>query len=240
MSVEEIVTTNLADEIAFRIEEGILTGLYPPGSRLMQAELCERFGVSRTPVREALRKLQARNLLIVVPNRGVTVRVPSSKELLDSYSIRGELEGYACELVVERDAVADIIEDLEATQRDIVQLAAEMDPSGSTDQRPLTSYVEMNRLNEEFHSLIHRASGNERLVHMIRDLATVFPKDLVWRATQSSSEFQALNCDEHGEILAALANRRPRRAREAMRSHILHSGRVLMAYCKERGFWDDR
>jgi hypothetical protein len=91
--VERIVTTSLADEIAFRVQSAILDGLYPPGSRLPQDELCEKFGVSRTPVREALRKLQAKHLVTVVPNKGATVRLLSRKELIDIYDLRSELEG---------------------------------------------------------------------------------------------------------------------------------------------------
>jgi DNA-binding GntR family transcriptional regulator len=98
MVSEPIVTTSLADEIAFRLETAILDGLYPPGSRVPQEELCERFAVSRTPVREALRKLQAKNLVVVVPNKGATVRLLSRKELLDIYDVRAELEGFSCEL----------------------------------------------------------------------------------------------------------------------------------------------
>ena len=66
---EQIVTTSLADEIAFRLQRKILNGDFQPGSRLVQDELCEMFGVSRTPIREALRKLQAQHLVEVIPNR---------------------------------------------------------------------------------------------------------------------------------------------------------------------------
>ena len=102
MASEPIVITSLADEIAFRLETAILDGRYPPGSRLPQEELCERFAVSRTPVREALRKLQAKNLVVVVPNKGATVRRLSRKELLDIYAVRAELEGFSCELAAAR------------------------------------------------------------------------------------------------------------------------------------------
>ena len=77
--LEQITITSLADEIAFRIQSAILAGEHPPGTRLLQDELCERFGVSRTPVREALRKLQAKHLVVLVPNKGATVRAPSRK-----------------------------------------------------------------------------------------------------------------------------------------------------------------
>ena len=110
MASEPIVTTSLADEIAFRLETAILGARFPPGSRLPQEELCERFAVSRTPVREALRKLQAKNLVVVVPNKGATVRPPSRKELLDIYAVRAELEAFSCELAAARITDACITE----------------------------------------------------------------------------------------------------------------------------------
>src|SRR3954469_1235005 len=95
---ETIVATGLADEIAFRVQAAILDGEYPPGTHLQQDELCARFGVSRTPVREALRKLQAQHLVDLVPNKGATVRTPSRSELTEVYALRAELEGFAAEL----------------------------------------------------------------------------------------------------------------------------------------------
>jgi DNA-binding FadR family transcriptional regulator len=74
---DKVVATGLADEIAFRLQAAILDGEFPPGTHLQQDELCARFGVSRTPVREALRKLQAQHLVDLVPNKGATVRTPS-------------------------------------------------------------------------------------------------------------------------------------------------------------------
>ena len=97
-TTEQISITSLADEIAFRLQAAILAGEHPPGTHLFQDEICERFGVSRTPVREALRKLQAKHLVVLVPNKGATVRVPGRAELIDVYNVRAELEGYACEL----------------------------------------------------------------------------------------------------------------------------------------------
>ena len=92
-SLEQITVTSLADEIAFRIQAAILAGDHRPGTHLSQDELCERFGVSRTPVREALRKLQAKHLVVLVPNKGATVRAPSRTELIDVYNVRAEARG---------------------------------------------------------------------------------------------------------------------------------------------------
>ena len=93
-----IETSSLADEIAFRLESAIVAQQLPPGTRLRQEELCERFGVSRTPIREALRKLQAQRLVVLTPNKGATVRIPTRKEIEEVYELRGELEGFAAEL----------------------------------------------------------------------------------------------------------------------------------------------
>ena len=76
-----IETTSLADEIAFRLQQAIIARELPPGTKPRQESLCERFGVSRTPIREALRKLQALRLVIMVPNRGATVRLPTRTEI---------------------------------------------------------------------------------------------------------------------------------------------------------------
>src|SRR5882757_3109746 len=97
-----IETRSLADEIAFRLEAAILARELLPGAKLRQEELCQRFGVSRTPVREALRKLQAQRLVVMVPNRGAAVRLPTRKEVEEVYDLRAELEAFACELACQR------------------------------------------------------------------------------------------------------------------------------------------
>jgi DNA-binding GntR family transcriptional regulator len=116
--VEAISTTSLADEIAFRLQTAILDGVYPPGTHLFQDELYERFGVSRTPVREALRKLQAQHLVVHVPNKGATVRFRGREELIDVYDVRSELEGYACELAA-GNVTAEMLATLDRAQADV-------------------------------------------------------------------------------------------------------------------------
>src|SRR3712207_1750546 len=99
---DRVVATGLADEIAFRLQAAILDGEFAPGTHLQQDDLCARFGVSRTPVREALRKLQAQHLVDLVPNKGATVRTPSRDELSEVYVLRAELEALAAELAATR------------------------------------------------------------------------------------------------------------------------------------------
>ena len=120
---DRIVVRGLADEIAFRIQAAILEGEYPAGTHLQQEELCRRFGVSRTPVREALRKLQAQHLVELVPNRGATVRSLSRDELGEIYALRAELEGFAAELAASRVG-AEELAGLDAAQADMARVIA--------------------------------------------------------------------------------------------------------------------
>jgi DNA-binding GntR family transcriptional regulator len=87
-----------ADEIALTIEEAIVSGELPPGTVLRQEQLSERFAVSRTPIREALRRLAALGLVSFVPNRGVRVRTLSRDELHEAFLVRAELESLATEV----------------------------------------------------------------------------------------------------------------------------------------------
>lgn len=231
-----IVLTSLADEIAFRVESAILDGTYPPGSRLIQDELCERFGVSRTPVREALRKLQARNLVNVIPNKGATVIVPTEREVREAYDVRSELEGYACELASRRVSDA-MLRELDAVQERIVLFVRELERIRGDNAQLGRLHVQLNAANDEFHKIIHERAGNERLLRIVTDLARVFPKEFFWRGLRSPEETRTLNLDEHDVIRSALAAGDADAARQAMREHILHARSVLLLYLNQHGFW---
>jgi DNA-binding GntR family transcriptional regulator len=233
---EPLVLTGLADEIAFRVEAAILEGVYPPGSRLPQDELCERFGVSRTPVREAIRQLQARHLVVVIPNKGATVRIPTRKELMDVYDVRSEIEGYASELAAERIPQEGISE-LDRAQERLVDLVArlEQDRSGGSESEGL--HMQLKRANDDFHRIIHQAAGNDHLLQLAQNLGRLFPKDYVWRASRDSNEMRILSVEEHGRMRAALAAADKETARREMREHILHARTVLLRYLDSLDFW---
>jgi DNA-binding GntR family transcriptional regulator len=233
---ERVVVSSLADEIAFRIQAAILDGDYPPGTHLQQDELCARFGVSRTPVREALRKLQATNLVDLVPNRGATVRIPSRKELVEVYALRAELEGFACQLAA-RNVGPDALDELDRAQAELERAMAELDDGGlrAQDEAAFNSRVTM--ANVRFHAAIHGLADNARLSRTIEELQAYFPKDYVWRAIRDSPEGHVLSVDEHQQIRAALAARNGRAARRAMATHIEHAGRLLIAYLDRHRFW---
>ena len=231
---ERIALTSYADEIAFRLEAEILDGTYEPGSHLMQEEICARFGVSRTPVREALRKLQAQNLVDLIPNKGARIRVITLSELGEVYAVRAELEGYAASLAataVSRDQVAA----LESIQAQLEAAVAALRLPAA--QRPAEGFTnaQLTRFNEEFHGVIRGVAGNALLDRLVADLQKRFPKDYVWKTIRSADQIETINVAEHRRILEALRRNDTEAARSAMSEHVRNSGRLVLGYLQQRG-----
>ena len=100
----------LADQVKDRILQGILSGHYPPDSRIVETQVARELGTSQAPVREALRGLEALGLVEITPFRGARVRHPSRREILEAYVVRSTLEGFAARLAVPRLTDADVAE----------------------------------------------------------------------------------------------------------------------------------
>ena len=230
---EALTPTSLTDELVVRLENGILEGLYPPGTRLRQDELCERFGVSRTPVREALRNLQARNLVVMVPNRGAIIQIPSRKDAAEICDVRAELEGYACGLVA-ASCTGQLRRELHAVHGRVERLATRVTRSGSARS---AVQLQLHRANREFHNTIHRAAGNGRLESVISQLERSFPAEYIAPAAEYAGEFWDLNVAEHVRIQAAIAEGEETPARALMRDHVLRLGTAVLQYLDARGFW---
>jgi DNA-binding GntR family transcriptional regulator len=229
---EPLAIAGLADEIAYRLRADILEGRLPLGAPLPHAQLAARFGVSRTPIREALRKLQATGLVELSPNRGAVVRTPARAELIEVYELRADLEGFACELACARasDAELDILDGAQARLAAAIEAAQRLDEAGFD--------AAVADANGAFHEAIHRSARNGRLHGSIRDLEHFFPRDSVWRAIADDPEtLHAMNVGEHERIAAELRARRPARARRAMRDHVTGAGRSLLAYLDAQRFW---
>jgi DNA-binding GntR family transcriptional regulator len=173
---ERLSIPGLADEIAYRLRADILEGRLALGAPLRHEQLAARFGVSRTPIREALHKLQATGLVELAPNRGAVVRTPQRTELIEVYELRADLEGFACELACRRASDAEL-DGLDAAQ---AQLAAAVGGAGTLDDARFDAAIA--EANGAFHDLVHRAARNGRLTQSIRGLQHFFPRDSVWRA----------------------------------------------------------
>src|SRR5438105_6431078 len=114
-----------ADDLALVIEEAIVSGELEPGTVLRQEQLSERFQVSRTPVREALRRLAALGLVSFEPNRGVRVRTLSRAELHEAFLVRAELESLATEVAAEKATPEDLAE-LDAAEQRFAEISEEL------------------------------------------------------------------------------------------------------------------
>lgn len=232
---EEISETTLADDIAFRLETDILSGRLPPGSKLRQEELCQRYGVSRTPVREALRKLQAQRLVTVAPKKGAMVRVLTRQEIVDVYDLRAELEGYAAQLACQR--ADEGFDRLLSEAADLVLNRAKYETGRDIGDWHLN--VEVSESIRNFHHLIQEAAGNARLTSMIRDLEMLFLGNFCSHEMAQPQEAERLHIDEHRGILDAVRARNGAAARELMRAHIQHAKHILVDYLDRTRFWND-
>lgn len=193
-------------EIVFEtIREAIISGRLPPGERLMEMQLADDLGVSRTPVREAIRKLELEGFVVMIPRKGAYVSGLSFKEIADVYEIRGALEGLAAALAAER-ATEQEIEDME---RLLVKIAACIE-EGKMDR--------IIELDSDFHNSLYKASHNQRLVQMISLLLEQIQRYRVTTLSHPGRARAAL--EEHRSILEAIAKRNVKRAQELARDHV--------------------
>jgi DNA-binding GntR family transcriptional regulator len=217
----------LVDRLAAAIQSRVLSGEIPTGTRLRQESLAAEFGVSRTPVREALRQLGASGIVTVQPNRGAIVRGPSARELREAYAVRAELEGFAAELAVAHlgDAQLDQLREAERLFRHSIEEVIEDRRRGvDTDW---TTESEWERANNLFHGEIQAAAGNRQLLSAIAHLHQRFPRDLTWSALSRSSHLLAENIEQHARILAAIEARDPAQARVTMTEHVRAAGELI-------------
>ena len=214
------------ERVAGAIQAQVLSGAVAVGTRLRQEALAEEFGVSRTPVREALRKLQATGLVELLPNRGAVVRGPSAREIREAYEVRAELEGLAAELAAERISDRDLVRLREAQalfRNAITTLIARggRRPAAWKDE---SVWV---RANDLFHQAILDASGNGRLSETIADLHRSFPRDLTWAALSQSSRLLEENVEQHEAVLEAIERRDAVGARRRMVEHVRRAGELV-------------
>jgi DNA-binding GntR family transcriptional regulator len=215
-----------ADEIAVVIEEAIVSGELAPGIVLRQEQLSERFGVSRTPIREALRRLAALGLVDFEPNRGVRVRGLSREDIYEAFLVRAELESLATELAAGKITDADLLE-LEGAERRFEALTEELrrrEPGA--DRRELTTRWVF--ANHAFHDVVYRVAAAPMVERMAKSARRTFSGPGVWAPGDPSIDsLYAANMEQHRAILQALAARSAAGAKAIAREHVLHSFTLL-------------
>jgi DNA-binding GntR family transcriptional regulator len=216
----------VVEQLVQSLEAAIASGAIPVNSWLRQETMAAEFKVSRTPIREALRVLQANGMVEVVPNRGALVRGPTPRDLREAYVVRAELEGFAAELAARwiRDAELAQLREAEELFQHLVEEFLD-DPKPADGPSPYgASWMQAN---DRFHLAIQRGAGNTRLQAAIENLHRSFPRNLTWSALSGDSRLLRVNVEEHRGIRAAIEERDEETARRLMVEHVRRSGELV-------------
>lgn len=195
----------LRDVVFQTLRQAILRGELKPGERLMEIQLANKLGVSRTPIREAIRKLELEGLVLMIPRRGAEVAEITEKSLRDVLEVRGALEDLAVDLACDR--ITD--EDVERMK----EAAEEFEAALKTGD--VTQYAEAD---VQFHDIIYFATDNQRLIQLLYNLREQMYRYRVEYLKREEVHQTLLR--EHEHIIKCLEKRDKLAAREAISVHI--------------------
>lgn len=195
----------LRDVVFNTLRQAILRGELKPGERLLEIHLANKLGVSRTPIREAIRKLELENLVIMVPRKGAVVAEITEKSLRDVLEVRRALEALAVQLACEKILDSEI-EELKVAAKEFEEALKTGD---------VTVYAEAD---VKFHDIIYRTTDNQRLIQLLYNLREQMYRYRVEYLKREDSHEILLA--EHQHIIQMLAQRDEARAVEAVCAHI--------------------
>jgi DNA-binding GntR family transcriptional regulator len=223
-----------ADDIALALEEAIVSGELAPGSVLRQEQVSAQYAVSRTPVREALRRLAALGLVSFEANRGFRVRTLSRSEMWEAFLLRAELESLVTGVAAGKMTEEDLAELDLAEQRFSRNTRALRARQPGDDRRSLT--VEWMRANHGFHDVIYRIADLPYIEQIAKSARRTFSGPAVWAPGDETIDGLYLaNERQHVAIKAALAARSPDGARALAREHVLASFDLLETILEQVG-----
>ena len=212
-----LMMASTSDQLIEQLKHEIFSGSLKPGDQLEEADLAARFGVSRTPIREAIRSMVDSGLLEKRPRKGAIIRVLSTKELSDLFEVAAELEGMACRLAAEA---------LTLTSKQLINVGLDKCSVAAKNQ-DIPAYAAANL---EFHSAINQASGNNWLVEQLAQIQArinvyrLMPYEIVGRLETS--------LQEHREICDAIFSNEGTHANTLMRNHMMLQGQRLPSLLK--------
>lgn len=209
----------LREVVSETMREAIVNGTLKPGERLMEIQLAEELGVSRTPVREAIRKLELEGFVVMIPRRGTYVAGLSIKDINEVFEIRTALDVLAAGLAAERITE----EELEQMERLMVEIGEHID-KGDMDA--------IITLDSEFHDILYKASRNDRLVGIINNLREQFTR---FRSISIAYPGRLKNTlEEHRQLVEAIAQRNSDTAQQLAREHMENAEQTLLLEMNER------
>lgn len=195
----------LRDVVFNTLRQAIITGEFVPGERLMEIALANRLGVSRTPVREAIRKLELEGLVVMIPRKGAEVARITEKDLRDVLEVRSSLEELAAGLATER---------LDDDSREKIKTALDnFREAITTGDNPKIADCDV-----EFHDTVFEATQNKRLIQIINNL-----REQIYRYRLEyvkDTEYHVVLMKEHEELVDAMFSGDKKGAQEIMKRHI--------------------
>lgn len=177
----------LREKIVETVRNAIVNGQIPAGARVAEPELADRFGISRTPIREAFRQLESEGFITVIPRKGAIVASLSAKDISDFYDLKMVLEGYAAR------CAAKVLTEKELTKMEAVNRQMEM-ASTKKDLRKVLS------LHNEFHEIFLKSCGNEKLYSIVQNMVMQFQRFRLILAMRGKLEG---SIRQHREIIEA-------------------------------------
>ncbi len=209
--------TSQAVKAQLRLREMILAGELPGGARIAELAIVEKLGVSRTPIRAALMRLEQEGLIESLPNGGYAVRTFSERDISEAIELRGTLEGLAARLAAERGVAPVVLGEARECLRAIDQVLAR--PALSDED--FSSYV---ALNGRFHDLLSELAGSAvigREIDRVNSLPFASPSGFVIVQANSpqARDMLIVAQDQHWQVLEAIEQREGSRAEAIMREH---------------------
>lgn len=203
----------LREKILETIRDAIISGTITSGSRVSEPELAERFGISRTPIREAFRQLESEGYLKVIPRKGAVVSAYTQRDVEEFYAIKSILEGYAAKLACSR-LTAKEIDRLQTINERLSELCEQGD------------IKQFFKIHNDFHDLFIKAADNDKLREMINLLVTRFQRLRLMSLSQPGR--MAVSVQEHKKIIAAFRSRDCEAAELLVRKNAEYGGKVLL------------
>ena len=212
--------SSLRGQVFNKIHEDIINGRYEPGDSLVETKLAKELGVSRTPIREAIRQLELEGLVMYIPNKGVYVTGISEQDIKDIYTIRSLIEGLAVKWAIERIQPKELKE-----LEEIVELMEYYTIKGDMEQ--------VTKLDTTFHDGIYDACNSNVLKNTLRNLLRYIRKARLSSLRVPKRAHQAL--EEHKHILDAFTARDPERGERLMIEHISHASHNIELIPRPKG-----
>jgi DNA-binding GntR family transcriptional regulator len=213
-----------ADVVYRQLRQEVISGLYPPGAELSVTQLSQRFGVSKQPVMDALRRLQESDFVAVVPQVGVFVTTPTVTDAEDFYRVWSASEGVVAGMAADRRS-DEAVEQLSQAVQDLSRVLK------SNGHDVVTSYIERNR---QIHRLIYEMAGSMTVLRLA--LSAWDRSDFLIAMSGVNIEIERMHeADaEHHELLDAIAQRKVGKARDITERHVLATGTIVVDAMKRQ------